>query len=64
MESLILLLNEIRDKKFTLKQLKNDQVKVQDTTKIYSKIGVVLASRKKNANFYVYQLKKRKVISQ
>ena len=50
-------LKKIADNNYSLKQLKDNYIKVQAyTTKLYSKI--VLALKAKNAKFYTYQLKK------
>ena len=49
----------IANDEYTLKQLKDNQVKVRvNTSEIYKKF--TLALKEKNANFYTYQLKKKK----
>ena len=58
-EPLLELMKSIANDKYTLKQLKDYQVKVQvNTSEIYRKL--TLALKEKNANFYTCQLKKNK----
>lgn len=50
-------MKEIANDNLILKQLKDNQVKIQaDTSGIYRKFTMVL--KEKNVNFYTYQLKK------
>ena len=56
-ESLRELLKKTADNNYSLKQLKDNHIKVQAyATETYSKI--VLDLKEKNAKFYTYQLKK------
>lgn len=56
-EPLMELLKEIANDNFTIKQLKNSEVKIQvNTSDDYRKLTSAL--KEKNANFYTYQLKK------